>query len=63
MNEPIYNKRTMNKELLFLGLEVQAQNIVVAFVSHRTQIETARTWALDRGAFQRPCRLRHDFTL
>lgn len=30
MNEPKHNKHTMNKKLLFLGLDVHAQNIAIA---------------------------------
>ena len=30
MNEPTHNKHTMKKELLFLGLDVHAQNIAIA---------------------------------
>jgi hypothetical protein len=31
MNEPTHSKHTMNKELLFPGLDVHAQNIAPAF--------------------------------
>jgi hypothetical protein len=31
MNEPTHNKHAMNKKLLFLGFDVHAQNIALAF--------------------------------
>jgi hypothetical protein len=31
MNEPTHNKHTMRRKLLFLGLDVHAQNIALAF--------------------------------